>query len=422
MVEQALLAAEQLKDESFSLELFSHCDLVKPEDRDVYNDLVTQRVHLHAVEASQDSPSTMVKEWQVWLRRFRTVVVQNRQLARMIAPVAMHMQDMIKALQGNKSTFVEYSIGPESSTVFIVDSDGRISSEILPVKRANLQYQISAILNSSRNSSGSTNVYRDRQILSNLYNQLLPPPVRALIPNNPDRTLVIIPDGVLFNLPFAALIGEDGKFLIENHTLTMACSMGAFIDTPSQYSNDNSIVVAADGLGAGDNVISSGVFQPELITKLSGEQDSVSDLCNELKGKSIIHVSSRLLLEPNNPFASFVSIGEKNGLEKKVMADTLFGTNLNSDLAVWSASSVNAKDEKSVKVFSRGLNYAGVRNVLMSLWLAPEPERTNELIEFYKNRQIGLTQAQSLRKAELIALSKDPSPHSWAAFQLLDLD
>ena len=278
MVEQALLAAEQLKDESFSLELFSHCDLVKPEDRDVYNDSVTQRVHLHAVEASQDSPSTMVERVQVWLRRFRTVVVQNRQLARMIAPVAMHMQDMIKALQGNKSTFVEYSIGPESSTVFIVDSDGRISSEILPVKEG--KFTISNIGNFKfvKELIGKHECLPRSPDLSNLYNQLLPPPVRALIPNNPDRTLVIIPDGVLFNLPFAALIGEDGKFLIENHTLTMACSMGAFIDTPSQYSNDNSIVVAADGLGAGDNVISSGVFQPELITKLSGEQDSVSDL------------------------------------------------------------------------------------------------------------------------------------------------
>jgi CHAT domain-containing protein len=41
------------------------------------------------------------------------------------------------------------------------------------------------------------------------------------------------------------------------------------------------------------------------------------------------------------------------------------------------------------------------------------------LIEFYKGKQEGLNQAQSLRKAQLLALSKDPSPKSWAAFQLL---
>jgi CHAT domain-containing protein len=70
-------------------------------------------------------------------------------------------------------------------------------------------------------------------------------------------------------------------------------------------------------------------------------------------------------------------------------------------------------------VFGRGLNYAGVRNILLSLWVAPDPERTDELMDFYKHKRAGLNQAQSLRKAELVALTKDPSPHAWAAFQLL---
>jgi CHAT domain-containing protein len=99
----------------------------------------------------------------------------------------------------------------------------------------------------------------------------------------------------------------------------------------------------------------------------------------------------------------------------------LFELNLPSDLAVLSASSVNAKDYRGtgVQVFTRGLNYAGVRNVLMSLWVAPDPQRTSQLVDFYRSHNKGLSQAASLRKAQMLALSKDPSPRSWAAFQLL---
>jgi CHAT domain-containing protein len=55
----------------------------------------------------------------------------------------------------------------------------------------------------------------------------------------------------------------------------------------------------------------------------------------------------------------------------------------------------------------------------MSLWVEPYSQRTSELLDFYKNKQAGLNQAESLRKAELLALAKDPSPWTWAAFQLL---
>lgn len=92
-----------------------------------------------------------------------------------------------------------------------------------------------------------------------------------------------------------------------------------------------------------------------------------------------------------------------------------------SDLIVWSASSVSSKDVRGngVKIFSRGLNYAGARNVLMSLWAQPDTDRMDELVNFYKSKQAGLGPAQSLRKAQLSALSRDRSPRNWAAFQLL---
>lgn len=91
------------------------------------------------------------------------------------------------------------------------------------------------------------------------------------------------------------------------------------------------------------------------------------------------------------------------------------------DLIVWSASSVNSKDSRgnAVKVFSRGLNYAGARNVLMSLWWQPDAQRIDELVSVFKSKKAGSTPAQGLRKAQLAAISRDPSLKNWAGFQLL---
>ncbi len=123
MAEQALLVAEQLKEESFSNDWLKRGGEVKSEDRDVFTDLAVQRAHLHAAEASAE-PSALVKDWQAWLLRFRTLVAQNRALARMISPVPNRMSDIVKAVQMSKSMFVEYVVGSDSSVVFTIDGSG----------------------------------------------------------------------------------------------------------------------------------------------------------------------------------------------------------------------------------------------------------------------------------------------------------
>src|SRR5262249_14780092 len=152
----------------------------------------------------------------------------------------------------------------------------------------------------------------------------------------------------------------------------------------------------------------------------AGKDAEIGVLQEQAKNNSVLHFPNNVALSQANALRSPLPLTSGNG-GQNLTANSLFELNLPSDLAVWSGTSVNARDYKGngVQVFFRGLNYAGVRNVLMSLWVAPDSQRTGELVEFYRGRQKGLNQAQSLRKAQLLALSKDPSPRSWAAFQLL---
>ncbi len=422
-LDTALLAAEQLKDESFIIEWLHHGGDVKQFDRDAYNDLVNQRAHLHAAESSS-SPDKMTKDWQAWLTRFRQLVSSNRALARLIAPLPVSSGEVMKGIQASHAVVIDYLVGGHSTTVFTIDNSGRLGASTLPVGREELQPQVSSLLVGAEAAEARV----DRHTLLQLFHELFPDQVKAVLPTNPDQTVVILPDGVLYNLPFAALLDASGKYLVENHTLTLAPSLSAFCESPPPYSHDVSVLVAGEPNGsAGQNANSetdqiTSLFQPDLVMNLSGKDAEINNLEEQVKGKAILHFASKQPLFDGNPQRAVLPIlaGGKDSKEK-ITADRLFSLNLPSDLVIWSGTYVNSQDRdgNALKVFSRGLSYAGVRNVLMSLWVEPDAQRTSQLVDFYKGSQKGLNQAQSLRKAQLLALSKDPSPRLWAAFQLL---
>jgi len=414
-----LIAAEQLKDELFIVEWNRRGGKVKPEDVEIYNDLMTRRAHLHACEDSSP-PAALTAEWQKWMTRFRQLVEDNRRLARLIAPLPMSAEQILVAVRNNKATMIDYLVGQTSSVVFTMDGTGRLSASVLPVGQARLKEQVNALFSGMTNPQGADPQLGERMLLQTLYKELIPPAVAQSLPNNPEQTVVIVPDGVLYNLPFAALIDGNGKYMVERHTLTMAPSVGVFMDSPPRYTDDQSLVVAS-GQQSGDDMFVQ-LFQPELVTRLVGRETPIAVISDTIRGKSIVHFTSKVPLHEKNPMDSVLPLApSKDDDGKKVTADKLFGLSLPSDLMVWSGSSIYGKDIQgnAVKVFSCGLNYAGVRNVLMTLWAEPSGDRQAELVEFYKSKQAGLNQAQSLRRAQMLALSKDPSAKSWAAFQLL---
>ena len=418
MSQEALIAAEQLKDELFIVEWNRRGGRVKPDDADIYNDLMTTRAHLHACEDASP-PSALTKEWKKWIERFQQLVSDNRALARLIAPLPTSAEQILVSVRNNKATMIDYLVGSSSSVVFTMDGTGRLSASVIPVGQSKLKDQVNALITSMNSPQSPDSQAGERMLLQTLYRELIPPAVAQSLPNNPEQTVVIIPDGVLYNLPFAALIDANGKYMIERHTLTMTPSLGVFMDSPPRYTDDQSLVLASGPQG--DDMFVQ-LFQPELVTRLVGKDTPISSIQENVRGKSVVHFSSKVPLHEKNPMDSVLPLApSKDDGGKKVTADKLFGLSLPNDLMVWSGSSIYGKDIQgnAVKVFSSGLNYAGVRNVLMTLWSEPSGDRQAELVEFYKSKQAGLNQAQSLRRAQMLALSKDPSAKSWAAFQLL---
>jgi tetratricopeptide (TPR) repeat protein len=61
--------------------------------------------------------------------------------------------------------------------------------------------------------------------------QILIEPIADLLPSNPQSPVIFIPDGVLYEVPFAALQDPQGRYLIEKHTISLAPSLSVLVQT-----------------------------------------------------------------------------------------------------------------------------------------------------------------------------------------------
>ncbi len=447
LAEQALLIAEQLKEEDFISGWLREGGEVKKAHKDVFDDLTRERAHLNAAETNI-KPSDLTKEWTTWLTRFSALAREDKAIARFIAPYPTTVREIVETASKNKITFLDYLIGEKSSVVFTVDPAGRISATVLPIGEAALTKQVGSILAGAINPAEMQEA--EKTVLKTLYEELLPQSVRSFLPVSDDRQIVIIPDGVLFNLPFAALIDENDKFLVENHLLTMVSTMREAFDRTAPSTSQLSILVATNQNANNEqnevNEISTAV-RPDPVFTIPANGLQLGDLEKEVQGKAVLHLASPISISDQDPidskipFSTFappplaVDVAELSGGEKTkpieqpkvaqgAVARNLFELSLPSDLVVLSGTSVSGArfGGKAVKVFSRGLQYAGARNVMMSLWSQPGAAHNIELANFYKNKKSGMNDAQSLRQAQLLSLSNDRRPKSWAAFQLFGVD
>jgi tetratricopeptide (TPR) repeat protein/CHAT domain-containing protein len=433
MPDAALLVCEQLKDETFINDWYRQGGQVRSSDKGIYNDLTEERSHLHAAE-SNITPDKALADWQKWMARFSELVNENPQLARLIAPVPVRVEEITKRVKETHITIVDYLIGIHSTVVFVIGESGNIETFTLATGRKQLDAQIAAFLASTTNKTSTTPetaTDNGMQILRTLGRELMPTEIRQLLPKDPEKVVVIVPDGALFNLPFSALIDESGKYLVQEHTLTCLPTLSgiANADVPLIGDSASGIVVATPNTGQS---VASGsearaitnVFGTELVAKVTGKESEIANFQQQAQGKSYLHFALPLNLPQSNAlWAVLPFFTNKEVSGGKLNAVGLFKLPLTSDVAIWSGTVVNPKDThgQAIKMFSRGLGYAGCKSVLMSLWQAPEYSRATEIGEFYKNKKDGLSEAQALRNAELLAISKNASPRNWAAFQLFGL-
>ena len=261
--------------------------------------------------------------------------------------------------------------------------------------------------------------------------KILIEPIAKLLPKNPEQEVIIIPDGELFRVPFAALKGSDNQYLIQKHTLRVSPSIQLLQFTQQQKAqkapnlfNQNLVVgnpvMPIDHNGQQLKALPNAEKEAEAIAQLlntipiTGTRATKSRIIRQMPNANIIHLAthgdpSRLAFTPSEQEQGFLGEGE------------IYKFNLTADLVVLSACETGLGEITSDGIvgLARPFIGAGVPSIVASLWQVPDATTSELMIDFYKNLKAKQNKAQALRQAMLTTMKKHPEPVNWAGFFLV---
>lgn len=280
--------------------------------------------------------------------------------------------------------------------------------------------------------------------------QLLIQPIAELLPADPEAKVILIPQGSLFLVPFAALQTPDGQYLIQNHTLTIAPSIQVLDLTRQEKerwkkARGSEAATLSPALVIGNPTmpkVSRGGRTPEQLKPLPGAEIEAQTIANLLKAHAItgnaatkdfviqqmqqaqlVHLATHGLLEDfqQSGIPGAIALAPAANDSGILTAAELLNLNLQAELVVLSACDTGRGKitGDGVVGLSRSLIAAGVPSVVVSLWSVPDVPTAALMAEFYRQLLNHSDKAHALRQAMLTTMHQYPRPLDWAAFVLI---
>lgn len=156
-----------------------------------------------------------------------------------------------------------------------------------------------------------------------------------------------------------------------------------------------------------------------------GEEATESTFTEKATGYAILHLAMHTIVNDENPMYSKLVFYQEKGQESDNLLNTyeLFDLNLNAEMAVLSACNTGygkLQRGEGIMSLARGFLYAGVPNIVMTLWPIEDAATADIMKQFYENLSDGMQKDDALRKAKLDFLENTDMltahPHFWASF------
>ncbi|MEP6646137.1 MAG: CHAT domain-containing tetratricopeptide repeat protein [Saprospiraceae bacterium] len=272
----------------------------------------------------------------------------------------------------------------------------------------------------------------DETVLSDLYNFLI-----ATVSDRLSSRVVIIPDGTIGYVPFEMLKDADGKYLIQNITISYSFEYTSYDDGIAGELKSLQVFCLAPHYKSkpeSDKFISRGSIydlpyakmEADSIQKLFGNKAMVSQSCdkNELDGRllnaHIFHYAGHAIIEGDAAYLALMD----NGSESSQLTSNEIGIKHYAlDLVVLSACETGlGKMEQGEGIRSLGRSFmeSGAKSTVISLWNVNDKSTSQIMTGFYKWLLKGMRKDEALRQSKLDYLkntsSRNRHPYFWAAF------
>jgi CHAT domain-containing protein len=348
----------------------------------------------------------------------------------------------------------QYVAGEDKLMIWLVTRDG-VVTRTSPIGADGLREKVSAYLESLGARAPLDKLNRQA---SDLYQLLISPIAHQLKPN---LTLCVAPDGVLQDLPFAALVSPESKrYLIEDFTLVINPSASVFaraieLTARKQRSGsepflgfgnprfDQQRFPTLQALPASEQELEriQSLYPHRLI--LNRRQATESALVSQIGEYEIVHLATHALSDKQPSGLSTIVLAEESHLGaeaaalKKKTDGVIFDGELQAQeiynlkpertrLVVLSSCRSGLGDEKRNEALgglAQAFLVAGVPVVVASLWDIDDDSAAGLMEKFHvAHRMKKLAFGQALRQAQLSFLQtssiKQRHPFFWATFMV----
>lgn len=322
---------------------------------------------------------------------------------------------------------VEYFLSADSLYLFTLGND-RVDYAVLP-RPANLEQTVG-------------NAFQP-DVATELYDLLVAP---ALAGRTGITRLQLIPDGMLWEVPFAAL-RVDGEYLFRRQAVSYAYSSpllfspsnvplpgGGYLGIGISYENLVQKIKASANRSATDETLRSmgplpyATQEVENVRNLMGgtvQRDATatrSNFLSEAANADILHLAVHGILDDDNPMESaLVFRGDGDKLYDLLRMRDVLGTRLPKELTVLSAChSGQGPVQTAEGMQSVGLAFtaAGSRSTITSMWAAADRATSEILTETFTLMEDGAYKDVALQQAMIryfdAGTTADRQPRKWA--------
>ncbi|MCD8485823.1 MAG: tetratricopeptide repeat protein [Desertifilum sp.] len=433
------------------------------------------RIQLLSSQQNSEQAAQINQKIEQLETQYATLQANIRQIspryAALTQPQPLTLAEIQQQVLDSETVLLEYSLGQERSYLWVVTPTEISSYESPP--RAEIEQVALEFRNLLTIPSLRIRRYRTQQVAKALSDLLLAPVAHKL----GDKRLLVVSDGALQYIPFAALAtpgtgnnDEDAIPLIVNHelvSLPSASTLGVLRrELAGRTPATKALAVLADPVfGLNDERVNLSTHHARdknlepFPTEQSQQawkrlpftrQEAEKILALVPKSQSrrafgfaasrdaatspqlgeyrIVHFATHGILDSQNPEQSglILSLVDEGGqpADGFLRLPEIFNLNLPAELIVLSACETGLGQEirgEGLVGLTRGFMYAGAARIVVSLWSVDDEATASLMVDFYQRMlQSGLTPAAALRQAQIAMWEQQQwnAPYYWAGFTL----
>lgn len=424
---------------------------------------LNSRIHRESLRAQPDQERLADLKAQLHTARFDYEALQTRLYAshpelkvkRGEAPL-LKSEEAASLLPDARSALLEYMVTEEKTYLFVLtrSGDGRQAKAVVQVFPLNVRAKELAerAANFRRQLAGHDLLYQKTAV--ELY-ELLLGSARSLLKGK--RLLTIVPDGMLWEMPFQALQPVPGRHLIEESAVSYAPSLTVLREMKrAQGRARGSATAPMSLLAVGNPVLGTQAVERLKVRLMDGEltplpeaEEQVRELgrlygakqstiyvgpdAREERFKAdagnyrILHLATHGIFDDASPMYSQVVLANEEGDAREdgfLEAWEIMNLDLRAELVVLSACET-ARGRVGAGEGMIGLSWAlfvaGSPSTVVSQWKVDAAGTTALMIEFHRSLHAGKSKAVALQQATLKTLQdrRYRHPFYWAPFVLI---